>query len=285
MIADMGEAAAVAVAFVTTFDFLHAVVYFAPEARQRFAAAGLEDGSTAYFASRSAAMGPVGAGVVTASFFNFHPGKVARSLPHAWSIATPEAVLEARFAAVDDIYRRLFGEELLASAEVAEAAALAREATEGCRPDGRPLYAAHASLPWPEQPHLALWHAVTLLREHRGDAHIAALLVNGLSGLPALVTHVATGAGFTPSAAKRTRGWSDAEWDAVVAELTVEGILDADGALTDRGRDLRERVEAATNAASLGPWQHLGEEKTARLQELCRPLANRVVEAGAIPGR
>lgn len=280
----MGQAVAAAVAFRTTFDALHAPVYFAPETQQRLAAVGLKPGSMTYFASRAAAMGAVGPGTVTATFYSFSPSLIAHFVPRVWTLATPETVLEARVAAVDEIYRRLFGDETLASAEVAEAAALAREATEGCRPEGRPLYAAHADLAWPEQPHLALWHAITLLREHRGDGHVAALTTNGLHGLDALVTHSATKNGTPPDTAKRTRGWSDEEWDEAAARLVVDGILDAEGALTEQGLELRERVETATNTAANGPWRHLGEEKTARLEELCAPLSRRVIEAGAIPG-
>jgi hypothetical protein len=277
------EAIEAAVAFRTSFDALHAPVYFAPETQQRLTAVGLKAGSMTYFATRAAPMGQVGAGAVTATFYSFSPGLVAHFVPRVWTLATPEAVLEARLAAVDDTYRRLFGDEVLASAEVAEAATLAREATEGCRPEGRPLFAAHADLAWPEQPHLALWHALTLLREHRGDGHVAALTVHGLSGLAALVTHSATGNGTPPPAAKKTRGWSDEEWDVAAAELTEDGILDADGALTERGLELRESVEKATNEAARGPWRHLGEGKSARLEQLCAPLSRTVFEAGAIP--
>jgi hypothetical protein len=77
-------------------------------------------------------------------------------------------------------------------------AGLAREAASACTAEGRPLYAGHAGLDWPDAPHVAAWHAATLLREHRGDGHIAALVAAGLSGIDALVTHVATGQGFVP---------------------------------------------------------------------------------------
>jgi hypothetical protein len=279
----MGEAADAAKKFKGTFDTLHSLIYFAPEAEQHLTAVGLRPGRMSYFASRSAAMGPVGPGVVSATFYNFNPEVVERHIPRAWTLATPEVVLEARIAAVDAAYRRLLGDEVLRSGEVAEAAELAREAANSCRPEGRPLYAGHASLDWPEQPHLVLWHALTLLREHRGDAHVAALLLNGLDGLAAIVTHVATGSGFTPATAKSTRGWTDEQWDSAVARLTECGVIGSDGALTTAGDELRERVEAATNVASEEPWAHLGEEKAARLAELCRPLSRAVVKAGAFP--
>jgi hypothetical protein len=165
---------------------------------------------------------------------------------------------------------------------VAEAAELASEATKGCTAEGRPLYAGHATLAWPEQPHLVLWHALTLLREHRGDGHIAALVLNGVSGIEALITHIATGAGFVAAAAKLSRGWSDEEWDAAEAGLREKGILGEQG-LTDTGVALRDRIEVATEAAATGPWTHLGPEKRARLEELCAGLSTQVVAAGAYP--
>ncbi|MEV4602243.1 hypothetical protein AB0K15_33220 [Amycolatopsis sp. NPDC049253] len=278
----MGEAAEAAKKFKGTFDTLHSLIYFVPEAEEHLTAAGLRPGRMTYFASRSAPMGAVDAGVVAATFYNFNPEIVERHIPRAWTLATPEQITEARFNAVDAALSRLLGDEIHAET-TAEAAELAREATDGCSPEGRALYAGHASLAWPEKPHLALWHALTLLREHRGDAHVAALVLHGLDGLAALVTHVASGAGFTPEMAKGTRGWSDEQWNAEVARLANQGVIGPDGDLTDKGAELRERVEAATNAASEGPWRHLGKEKSARLAELCRPLSRAVVKAGAFP--
>ncbi|WP_326946400.1 hypothetical protein OG439_44735 [Amycolatopsis sp. NBC_01307] len=269
--------------FKSAFDSLHALTYFAPEVDAALTGIGLRPGRMPYFAGRSAAMGPVGAEVVAATFYNFNPEVVARVIPRAWTLATPEQVLEARLDGVDKVLTRLLGDDTLKSEEVAEAAELAREASAGCTAEGRPLYAAHAALAWPGQPHLALWHAITLLREYRGDGHIAALVLNGLGNIEALVTHVATGDGFVPEVAKLTRGWSDEQWAAAVAGLAGRGILDAEGALTEAGVALRDRVEVATEAAATGPWEHLGPEKTARLELLCRALSRQAVEAGAFP--
>ncbi|MEQ0563642.1 hypothetical protein ABJI51_31575 [Amycolatopsis sp. NEAU-NG30] len=268
--------------FKRAFDSLHAFVYFVPEVEAALTGAGLRPGRMPYFAGRSAAMGAVGPEVVAATFYNFNPEVVARVIPRAWTLATPEQVLEARLAGAGQALTRLLGDHVK-SDEVAEAAELAREATAGCRAEGRPLYAAHAGLDWPGEPHLVLWHAVTLLREHRGDGHIAALVLEGLSGIEALVTHVATGRGFLTQAVKLTRGWSDDEWTAAESALKDRGLLDGDGALTDAGTALRDRLEIATEAAARGPWDHLGPEKTARLEELCRGLSTRVIDAGAFP--
>ncbi|MCW2758949.1 MAG: hypothetical protein JWO46_2695 [Nocardioidaceae bacterium] len=266
-----------------TLEMLHALCYFAPEVDEEVAALGVRPGRTTYFASRAAAMGRVGPGTVSATFFVFNPSLVAKLLPPAWEAADPVDVVAARLRGVDAAYLRLLGEETLASPEVAEAAQLARTAVEGADPAGRPLYAAHADQAWPEQPHLALWHGLTLLREHRGDGHIAALLSAGLSGIEALVTHTATGKGFTQPAAQATRAWSDEQWAAAVAGLADRGVMTADGALTDAGVALRRTVESETDLHAAAPWDTLGETGAARLLEIGKPLVIRALKAGAVP--
>jgi hypothetical protein len=165
---------------------------------------------------------------------------------------------------------------------VHEAADLAREAATDLPVQGRPLFAAHAELPEPDEPHLAMWHAITLLREFRGDGHVAVLLAAGLSGLDALITHTATGRGFTEAAAKSTRGWSDEEWAAASARLRADGLLD-DLGLTFEGEQLRESIEARTDELAAAPWQRLGVHRTERLIEVCRALSREVVAGGAFP--
>ncbi len=261
---------------------LHSLVYFAPEADEQFTKAGLRPGRMGYFASRSAAMGPVAPAVTTATFYNFNPALVAKHLPRAWTLATPADVLAARFVVADLALRRLLGAELVDSAELAEAATLAREATVGLDPAGRPLYAAHADLQWPDEPHLVLWHAVTLLREYRGDGHLAALLAADLSGIEAILTHTATGRGFTEQAAKQLRGWSDEQWAAAVDGLRERGLADSAG-LSEAGRALRERIEADTDRMAAAPYTRLGAERTERLTELGKRLARVAVGNGAFP--
>ena len=146
------------------FETYHAHIYFVPEAAEAYRRLGLKGGWMGYFASRSAALGPASAELVTAVFFNFHPAMVARALPDAWGLASPEDVLAARLQTADVALRRLIPEHVGSPAE-AEAATLAREAAEAPALAGRPLFAALRSLPWPEEPHLALWHACTLLRD------------------------------------------------------------------------------------------------------------------------
>lgn len=262
-------------------DPLHSLIYFVPEAEQEYIAIGLRPGRMGYFASRSAPMGPVSAGVTAATFYNFNPEIVARVIPRAWTLASPEDIIEARFRVADLALRRLLGSAIDAP-EVAEAVQLAREATEVMAPEARPLFAAHAGLAWPEQPHLALWHAASLLREYRGDGHLIALQMAGLSGIESIVTHTATGYGFLEGPAKLLRGWSDEQWSAAVDGLRARGLMDADG-LTAEGVALRERVEADTDRLDAAPWQQLGPDRTARLIELGKGLSRIVAGNGAFP--
>ncbi|MGW4896876.1 SCO6745 family protein [Kitasatospora sp. NPDC004240] len=262
---------------------LHVSVYFAPEQEDELAALGLRRGAMVYLASRAAPLGAVDAGTVTATFYNFNHEHVRRHIPAAWSVTTPEEVLTARLRGADRTLRRLLGEEALTSEDMAEAAELALHATEACRREARPLYAANADLPVPEEPHLALWHAATLLREHRGDGHLAALAIAGLSGIEALVLHNATGAAPTSALFMRTRGWSAQQWDAAREQLRERGLLDAAGDLTQAGATLREEAEALTDRLDAAPYDHLGPAATARLTELAGGFSRALRAAGAFP--
>ncbi|MCG8965563.1 hypothetical protein [Streptomyces sp. CL12-4] len=262
---------------------LHSTHYFSPDVGRELAALGVTDPRAVNFAVRAAALGPVGAGAVTATFYNYKHDLVARHVPAVWETVTPAQVLAARTRAVDATLRRLLGEEAVASAEMAEAAELALRAAEGCSRSARPLYSAHADLPVPGEPHLALWHAATLLREHRGDGHLAALLAAGLDGLEALVTHTATGKGMTPKWVFTTRGWNQEEWDAASDRLRDRGLLDDAGELTEQGVALRDGIERETDRMDEAPYAHLGAEGVARLTELGTAFARRALAAGAFP--
>jgi helix-turn-helix protein len=263
------------------FDPYHAVTYFAPECRDAFKSAGLKGFWMGYFAGRAAPMGEVGPGVVTATFFGFHPAMVARALPDAWGFAPAAAVLDARLDGVDKALRRLLG-AAIDDPGLADAAGLARDAIGGVGFAGRPLFAANAGLAWPDPPHLALWHATTLLREHRGDGHVAALVAAGLDGCSAHLTLVATGA-LSRQVLQSSRGWSDDEWDAAAERLRERGWLDESGALTEGGRATRRAVEDATDELAMEPWSALGEKGTERVTELLEPVARAVAAEIPLP--
>ncbi|MEU5844293.1 hypothetical protein [Rhodococcus sp. NPDC047139] len=267
-----------------SMELLHSVAYFAPEIAGELTTLGVTEPVPQYVSSRSAAVGAVGAGVVTALFYNFAPRVIESAVPEVWAVADPESITAARLRGVDAAYRRVLGQEALDSAEMAEAAALAARAARAIPgPEGRPLYAAHADLPWPEPAHLQLWHALTLLREYRGDGHIAALQTAGLSGLEALVTHTATGIGFAPEPARRLRGWTKDEWAAAEAGLRQRGLLDRRGELTGEGFEVRELVEDLTDDLAVAPWRELGEDGLERLLDLALPWRDTFVDSGVLP--
>lgn len=269
-----------------TLEPIHGMVYFVPEGAEIYAGLGLGDDRSGYFASRAAALGPAPAEVVIATFYNFCPDLVRRVIPAAWEKASPADIAAARLEVVDRALRRLLGSDAVESAEMAEAADLARRAAAAASDDlaGRPLFAAHASLDWPAAPHLVLWHAQTLLREYRGDGHIAALLLAGLDPVESLVSHAATG--DVPAGVLRaTRAWPEADWDAGVARLSERGYVtagDGDLALTDAGRAVRQEIEDRTDAAATRPYRALGEDGCQRLRQLGRPFAQAVVSAGGL---
>ncbi|MEU6552328.1 hypothetical protein ABZ915_18890 [Streptomyces sp. NPDC046915] len=267
----------------SALNTLHATLYFSPDLTHELAALGITGFPAMNFAVRAAALGPVGAGTVTATFYNYKHELVSRHVPAVWEAAAPGRVLAARARAADATLRRLLGEEAVASAEMAEAARLALRAAEACSRAGRPLYSAHADLPVPEEPHLAYWHAATLLREHRGDGHLAALATAGLDGLEALVTHTATGRGTTPKWVFVTRGWSREEWDVAAGRLRERGLLDGEGELAERGVALREEIERETDRLDRAPYEHLGAAGVARLTELGKGFAGAALAAGAFP--
>ena len=256
-----------------TLEPLHGMVYFVPEAAEAYGRLGIT-GRAGYFASRSAPMGAVTADVVVSTFFNFNPALVHAAIPGSWEVASPPALVAARFDAVDAAFRRLLGDPVLASEEMRRAAELARAAAEvaGRQAEGRPLAAAHADLAWPSASHLVLWHAQSILREYRGDGHIAQLVVRGLSGTEALVTHAA--AGDVPAHLLRsTRGWSREAWDDAVDSLRRRGWIDQgeELRLTELGATQRQALENGTDALAAAPYAVLGDERCAELRALARP--------------
>lgn len=261
---------------------LHAVLYYAPEVFEEAEALGYATAErwSSYFPYRAAPLGAVGAEQVTSAFYSFSPRMVAEHIGPAWKIASPEALLRARVRGMDRAYRALFGDRT-DSPEFAEAAALARRAAEAADTAGRPLAAANAALDWPDAPHLQLWHAATLLREHRGDGHIAALLVAGLDPVESLVSFAAIGAASVERF--ESRGWSPEEWAAAHTRLTARGLVGVDGTATDEGHALRRTVEAHTDRLAAAPWRALTIEEADRLVELLGEFWVAVLSSGLLP--
>ena len=287
----MADAVRTARAMWTLFEPVHAVIYFAPKGRAAFEEAGLRGFWRGYFAGRAAPLGPVSAPVVTASFFNFAPAFVARAIPAVWELITPEDALRTRLAGADAALRGLLaGRE----AEAAVAADLLWRAIGELDFSGRVLAAANAALPVPggaaaggdspggespggespggESSALArLWQAATLLREHRGDGHFAALAAADIDGCEAVALRCCMD--LRRDDLQPVRGWTDEQWDNALARLADRGWVGADGQLTSAGQAVHDAVEDATDRAAARPWARLGAKAIAELADVLTPLA------------
>jgi hypothetical protein len=250
------------------FEPIHAVVYFTPQARAAFEAAGLRGFWRGYFAGRAAPLGAIGPAPVVAAFFGFAPDFVARAIPDVWRRAAPEVALEARLRGAVDA--------LVAAApstvdDLGEALELLSRATTGLDHAGRVLAAANAALPEPDEPLARLWQATTLLREHRGDGHVAALVGAGLTGCESLVLRA--GIDLPKDLLQPARGWTDEQWRVAADRLAARGWLTGDGRARADGVAAYQTVEDATDRCAAGPWEALGSTGTDRLAELLAPLS------------
>jgi hypothetical protein len=262
-------------------EVIHAVTYFAPEATGALRDAGYRGFWMGYFAGRAAPLGAVGPDVVGALFYNFAPARVSRALPDAWGFAPPDAALAARLDGSVAALRRSLG----AAAEgrdLEAAAELASRAASSAPPEGRVLYAANRALPTPEEPLAALWHAATLLREHRGDGHVATLTAAGVSGREANVIQAA--AGITPREVfVAARDYDDTEWDELVVGLARRDLLTAEGTLTPTGQRLKADIEQRTDTIALSAYEVLDDDEIERLTGILTPLARAVLDSGDVP--
>lgn len=258
-----------------SLESLHVGVYFSADAAKEYEALGVS-GRAGYFASRGAALGQVPADVVTATFYVWSPTLVATLWPRAWQATDPVSMTAARHRGVTAMLA-----PALDGHDLAEPLALAREACAGLTSPGRALYAAHAAQDEPQGDLLGLWHAATLVREHRGDGHNALLLAAGLGPIEAMWLHgTSTG---TLDFLRDTRGWAEEDWAAAADRLRDRGLMDADGGLSDAGTDLKKDVEQQTGRLAEEGWRHLGAEGCARLDELLQPLRTAVRDAGVLP--
>lgn len=266
----------------TLYEPVHAMTYFAPEVGTAWSAVGVDGFWRGYFAGRAAPLGPVPAALVDAAFFGFDPGFVDRAVPAVWDLIAPEAALEVRVAGAVAALDAALGPDV--TEEEVAAADLLRCAAGGLVCDGRVLAAANAVLPWPEPGAVraTLWHAATVLREHRGDGHVAAMVAAGVDGLGANVLAVADGP-QSPERVQQIRGWSPESWADGLAALVDRGLVAADGAINEAGRTLRADVEVATDVASLAPWRTLGDAAVSELDAALGAVVDRLLAAGVVP--
>ncbi|KZE22949.1 SCO6745 family protein [Brevibacterium casei] len=275
----------------------HSSIYFSETVGRSFAELGLEPGVEANMAARSAPMGRVTAGVVAGTFSNYSPEFIATIVPRVWDVVSPDVMVSARFDAVSLYFEELFGTR----DDIALLTEAATELTTTLTPvradldfSGRALAAATADAVDAHTPATAfeaLWDTATVLREFRGDGHVAALVTAGVSGIEALLLDVATGAGFRPRAAQKTRGWSDEAWQSAQESLAEAGLItlgtDERGyplpEITDAGRQLKEEIEILTDGTVTAAWARLSDEQIAALMSPSRTLVKVFAQAGAFP--
>ncbi|MGQ0803086.1 MAG: SCO6745 family protein [Actinomycetota bacterium] len=250
-------------------------VYFAPEAIEGYKELGL-DYFEGYFCSRGACLGKAPWSVVCAAFAAFKPEAVENAVTGGWSKTDPEPMLAARLAGADAQLQRLLGDP---TDEVAHATKLLYELTDGVDPSGRMLYSGLSVLPRPDSTWGNLWHAADLVREHRGDGHIAAWVGHLDSTEITVLTELAWG--IPPRSYVYTRGWNEEEVDAAVARLEERGLLE-DGAMTPAGKDLRKEIELQTDRAEREIVDRLG-DRADELFGLVEPWSKAIVANGGYP--
>jgi hypothetical protein len=259
-------------------EAINAVAYFTDECRDAASDLGFKGFWMGYFACRASPMGAVPAGVVEATFFNFHPRRVRRAIPDAWAIADPAEVVIARSSEAAAALRRLLpsGDAERLADTVNPALRVAIDTADNA---GRPLFAANRDVSVPDDPVAALWQAATTLREHRGDGHVALLTSVGLDGCEAHVLFAA-GEGIDPELFQQSRGWSGDDWAAACEKLSARGLIASDESLTACGRQLRAQIENDTDTLAMAPYSAVGEPAIDRLLDALSPAASQVAASG-----
>ncbi|GAA1042599.1 hypothetical protein GCM10009557_68970 [Virgisporangium ochraceum] len=257
------------------------VTYFADECNEELAALGHRTYWDGYFASRAAPLGRVPAQVVHAAFYSFAEGEAARHIPSAWETIPPEASIAARERGSAASLRRILGEEMAGSAGLVRAADLTTRAATGAPTAGRVMYAGMRTLAVPGDPVARLRHSATMLREHRGDGHVAALVGERIGGTEAHVLS-ALGMGIYPAESfGRIHHLPKDRLAAVMEGLRDGRIVDADGRLTDAGRETRGRIEARTDDLAAAPFDALPPAELAELDRELEPITATLVAAGS----
>lgn len=260
----------------TVTELVHAIAYLCPDVQGEFEALGLEPRGQGYVAGRAAPMGAVGPELPIATFYNFNPALHRHALPAAWDVASPAEVLAARFRGIQAVYERVAAP----TDGLDELTDLALRAADGLQLSGRPLAAANAGVALPEQPFARAWQALTVLREYRGDGHIAVLAVAELGPVEALVLYAAWQQMVSDRFLKASRGWDEDVWAVAEDRLRDRGWLGDDGTLTEEGERERNAIEEMTDRLAAAPFEALGRDDTARLFDLARPLAQALNDNG-----
>ena len=263
--------------FLVVLEPISAMCYFSPEVLEENGKLGL-DAWASYFMSRSAPMGAVSGDVVAATFYNFSPDIVRPNI--RWDLTSPEEVRASQLRGVGRTWARVFSDG--GYPPMTRTLELLRQAVAACPPAGRPIAGAYAAQPWPDEEPLAVWHGSMVLREYRGDGHVAVLVQHGVGPVDAIVLHAAYVGGRTDFL-KATRQWPDEALQEATTRLVERGFVTPDGGLTDAGGKFRGMLEHDTDKIAQAPFDALGEDKCEELLSLLEPIAMRLLEAKAAP--
>lgn len=292
MSGDMSELSAKARRLKRAVEPLAAGIYFAREAHEAYAALGFgpspgdNDGlqlpdRVAYFASRGACLGQVPGEVIAAAFGVFNPAVVVPMVDAAWKITDAPTILAAREHGARESLRRMLSPSADAPEGCARATELLRRGADAARGEGRHLHSGLRSLGFPGDPIADLWRAADLVREHRGDSHIAAWIAHGFDATEiSLITEPYMGVPMRSYS--RSRAWTDADFDAALERMTSRGLF-KDGELTTEGRDAREAIEVSTDLQVRYVIEAIGSD----VDELCTLLegyAAKILEHKGYPG-
>jgi hypothetical protein len=253
------------------------IPYAADDPNEAMFALGFTDYWDTYFAGRAAPLGRVPTEVVDALFYNFAPGEVARHIPKVWRTTTPEAAIAARQTGCVTALRRILGAHVESHA-FARATDLLLDAATSAPFEGRPMYAALRALPIPDDVVARLFHAASLLREHRGDGHIVALMSEGIGGVEAHVLH-ALDMGMPAEKFGRIHHLPAAQLAGVIDGMRDRGLIGADGWLSERGQAVKQRVEALTDDLAAKPYESLDPAQLDELMAALDPLATLLLAA------
>lgn len=259
---------------------IHVVAYFSPEPTEALMALGLRNYWDGYFAGRAAPLGLVPAEVVHAIFYNFADGEVARHIPRVWKTTTPDEALAARARGSAEALTRILG-DLAGSPGLARATELATRAATSAPTEGRAMYAALRTLPVPEEPVARLWHAATLLREHRGDGHVAALMAENIGGTEAHVLHALSEGIFPAERFGRIHHLPAAKLAGVMSDLRSRRLIDSSGRLSETGRQKKERIETLTDELAGAPYDGLHPSEVDQLAADLEPISGALEVTGS----
>ena len=256
------------------------VNFFSQEPNDSMAALGFSNYWDGYFAGRAAPLGQVPAEVVHAAFYSFADGEVARHIPEVWETTTPAAAHAAREQGCVAALRRILG-ELVETPEFACAAELLAKASTSASTEGRVMYAGLRSLPMPEEPVARLWHAANMLREHRGDGHVVALVSERIGGTEAHVLSALAMGIYPAESFGRIHHLPKARLAEVMDGLRDRGLLDAAGRFTEAGHATKDRIESLTDALAEAPYDGLEPFELDQLIALLEPISTRLQATGS----